>query len=199
MLPKKIQKNQLITADLLNNIIDSIRECQINSGVGYSFSRNAGGTTLSIQKSVARGGEAIELTYPFQYFSGGSPSSAWFGLRAGTINGVLPTNWTTTFSLPSSFPYTRYINLNCQSDGKQVVAADISLETNPPSPVPCEMNFAPAEFSINTHVVVNHVAYRTIGSSSILAMTQETIRTEKVVASYGTMPYDIWYTWVFAS
>ena len=49
MLPKKVQKNQPITADMINNIIDSIRECQIQSGVGYSFSRNSGGTTLSIK------------------------------------------------------------------------------------------------------------------------------------------------------
>lgn len=200
-IPRKVKAGDSITADYINSIVDSIKECQINAFVGGSFKRGTDGTTLTIspKKSQPVG---VEITYPFEFYSGGTVSEPWFGLRAGTINGTFPVNWSATFSLPQATTagYTKYINLNCDTDGKQVTQVTIALEDSPPTPPPYAPSLAPVTFSINAYAVINGTAYRTIGPSSIVAMTFETIREEKATTlSFGEVPFTIYYTWVFAS
>jgi hypothetical protein len=197
----RVQKGQLITADMVNNIIDNIRECQLQSVVGGLFRRGPGGTTITVQGG-AGSGNALVLSYPFEYYSGGTVSAPWFGLRAGTVNGILPTNWTTTFSLPvvTTAGYTKYVDLLCASDGKVINEVTIQLNSTPPAPIVAMQESAPVSFKLNTHVVVNGLAYRTIGSSSILAVVQESIRVDKVSdIPYGVKPWYQFYTWAFAS
>jgi hypothetical protein len=195
----KVQKGQLITADMLNNIIDSVRECQLQSVVGGYFRRGTGGTTVTVLPPRGGGGEG--LNYPFEYYSGGTVSAPWFGLRAGTVNGVLPTNWTTTFALPvaTTAGYTRYVDLRCQGDGYSINQVTIELNTNPPAPMSATPESAPSQFVINTHAVINGVPYRTIGASSILAVVQESIRVDRTQVEYGVKPWNQYYIWAFAS
>jgi hypothetical protein len=110
----KVQKGQQITADMINNIIDNIRECQLQSVVGGLFRRGAGGTTITVNPSSGGG---LVLTYPFEYYSGGTATAPWFGLRAGTVNGILPTNW---------FEY-RESSLSLESFGKTSGSSPESL------------------------------------------------------------------------
>jgi hypothetical protein len=195
----KVQRGQPLTADMINNIIDSIRECQLQSVVGGVFRRGVGGTTITVEPSTAVGG--LSLTYPFEYYSGGTASAPWFGLRAGTVNGVLPTNWTTTFALPvaTTAGYTRYVDLRCQGDGYSINQVTIELNTNAPAPMSATRESAPSQFVINTHAVINGVPYRTIGASSILAVVQESIRVDRTQVEYGVKPWDQYYIWAFAS
>jgi hypothetical protein len=194
----KVQKGQQITADMINNLIDNIRECQLQSVVGGLFRRGPGGTTITVEPSA---GSNLSLTYPFEYYSGGPVTAPWFGLRAGTVNGILPTNWTTTFALPVSTTagYTRYIDLKCDTDGYAVNEVTIQLNTTPASPMTATSESAPPTFKINTHVVINGEAYRTIGASSILAVVQESIRVDRTYVEYGVKPWDQYYIWAFAS
>jgi hypothetical protein len=194
----KVQKGQTITADLINNIIEGIRECQLQSVVGGYFRRGPGGTTITVRPAAAGG---AVISYPFEYYSGGTATAPWFGLRAGTVNGILPTNWTTTFSLPVSTTagYTKYIDLKCETDGFAVNEITIELNSDPPIPMVATNESAPPTFKINTHVVINGEAYRTIGSSSILAVVQESIRVDRTNIEYGVKPWDQYYIWAFAS
>lgn len=194
----KVQRGQPITADLINNIIDGIQECRLQSVVGGYFRRGQGGTTVTVLPSRG-GGEG--LNYPFEYYSGGTATAPWFGLRAGTVNGILPTNWTTTFALPvaTTAGYTRYVDLNCSGDGSSINQVEIQLNTTPPAAMTATYETAPSEFKINTHTVVNGVPYRTIGASSILAVVQESIRVDRQQVEYGVKPWDQYYIWAFAS
>jgi len=194
----KVQRGQPLTADMINNIIDNIRECQLQSVVGGVFRRGVGGTTITVEPSTAGG---LSLTYPFEYYSGGTATAPWFGLRAGTVNGVLPTNWTTTFALPvvTTAGYTRYVDLQCSGDGASVNSVEIQLNSTPPPPMTATYESAPSSFKINTHTVVNGIAYRTIGASSILAVVQESIRVDRANVEYGVKPWDQYYIWAFAS
>lgn len=194
----KVQKGQQITADMINNIIDNIRECQLQSVVGGLFRRGAGGTTITVNPSS---NEGLVLTYPFEYYSGGTATAPWFGLRAGTVNGILPTNWTTTFALPvvTTAGYTRYVDLSCETNGSAVNEVTIELNTSPPAPMNATNESAPPAFKINTHTIVNGKAYRTIGASSILAVVQESIRVDRESVEYGVKPWDQYYIWAFAS
>jgi len=185
----KVQKGQLITADMMNNIIDSIRECQLQSIVGGAFRRGVGGTTLTVTKSSQK-----TITYPFEYYTSGTG----FGLRAGTINGILPTNIASTFGLTLNTEL--FVNLECESDGKTVQSAEIVAEASPPSPVTATPEIAPANFKLNIYYISPAwVPFRTIGTSSIAATTQEVIREPITGVAFGEMPYRPWYTWIFAS
>ena len=182
----------------INNIIDSVRECQLQSVVGGFFRRGPGGTTITLRPSAGAG---AVISYPFEYYSGGPATAPWFGLRAGTVNGILPTNWTTTFSLPVSTTagYTKYVDLSCETDGSAINEITIELNNNAPEPMVATMESAPPTFKINTHVVINGEAYRTIGASSILAVVQESIRVDRATVEYGVKPWDQYYIWAFAS
>ena len=39
-----------VTADKLNQLVDAIRQCELNSGVGYDVNKNSGGATLTIRQ-----------------------------------------------------------------------------------------------------------------------------------------------------
>lgn len=41
-----------VTADKLNQLVDAIRQCELNSGVGYDVARGPGGTTLTVKPGV---------------------------------------------------------------------------------------------------------------------------------------------------
>jgi hypothetical protein len=199
-LISKVSRGQPITSEKMNSIIDALNEARLTSVVGGQFSRGLGGTTITVQRSQGGVGGAI-ITYPFEYYSGGTITAPWFGLRAGTVNGILPTNWTTTFALPvaTTAGYTRYIDLRCDTDGSAINEVTIELNTSPSTPMVATMETAPPTFKINTHTVLNGAAYRTIGASSILAVVQESIRVDRTTVEYGVKPWDQYYIWAFAS
>ena len=182
-------------------IIDALNEVRITSVVGGQFSRGLGGTTITVPRPQGGGGGSFAFTYPFEYYSGGTTTAPWFGLRAGTVNGILPTNWTTTFALPvaTTAGYTKYIDLKCDTNGSAINEVTIELNATPPNPMLATNESAPPEFKINTHVVINGDAYRTIGASSILAVVQESIRVDREAVEYGVKPWDQYYIWAFAS
>jgi len=194
----KVQRGQPITAELFNNMIDAIRECQLQSVVGGTFKRTISGTTIAIQQQQQNGSSSISLTYPYQIYFGGSGTAGYFGIRAGTINGIIQDNTSETFSI--SLGAVAYVNLECTSDGFQIQSATIKKESSPPSPVDTTPEVAPASFKLNLYYIdIDLKAYRTIGTSPIMAISQEMIKESITGVQFGELPYRSWYSWVFAS
>lgn len=188
----KVQRGQPITADLINNIIDGIQECRLQSVVGGYFRRGQGGTTVTVLPSRG-GGEG--LNYPFEYYSGGTAAAPWFGIRAGTINGIIQDNTSTTFSLQEC-----YVNLECTTDGKQVQTAEVVIDEAPPEPVSTTPEVAPPSFKVSLYYIDDDLkAFRTIGASPIMAIPQEMIKESITGVGFGELPFRSWYSWVFAS
>jgi len=191
---RKYQVGEKITADMINGIVDSIRESQINSVVGGTFKRGSGGTTISIN-SPQKATSSINITYPYQIYLGGTVSAPWFGIRAGTINGIIQNNTATTFSLQMG-----YVNLECTTDGKQIQEAEVKIEASPPEPVETTPEVAPISFKVSLYYIDNELTpYRTIGTSPIMAIPQEMIKETIAGVQFGQLPYRSWYSWVFAS
>lgn len=188
-----------LTAERLNKMVAAIRSLEIQPGTNVRVSRTPGGTTLKASIPKQRGGGGANLSYPFGFYFGGTPSAPWFGLYPGTINGLIPGNITTTFGLPSTTTYTKYCVFDCDTDGYQVTNVDIAVEDSPPPPPTPTKGVASATFKILNHVIINGNAYRTMGPSCLIAVPQEILRTDKPTVSYGETPFDAWYAWVFAS
>ena len=173
----------------MNTIIDALNEVRVTAVVGGQFSRGLGGTTITVPKS--QGGAGIAITYPFQYYRSGEG----FGLRAGTINGIIQNNTATTFSLESC-----YVNLECTTDGKQIQTAEVLQDSSPPDPVATTPEVAPSTFKVSLYYIDENLkAFRTIGTSPIMAIPQEMIKESITGVEFGELPYRSWYSWVFAS
>lgn len=191
-LISKVAKGQVITAEKMNTIIDALNEARITSVVGGQFSRGLGGTTITIPQS--RGGGVATITYPFQFYSDG----AGFGLTIGTINGIIPNNYSTTFGLTANTEY--FVNLACTTDGTNVQSAEIAVSNSPPAPNEATEYLAPTSFTLNVlYINASGKPFRTIGTSPIAAIPQEVIREAITGVGYGELPYKSWYTWIFAS
>jgi hypothetical protein len=77
-----------VTADKLNQIVDAIRQCEINSGVGYDVTRGPGGATLTIRQD--RG--IMPLTSGAPYVVG--PVNTGIDASGGLISaGTTALNW----------------------------------------------------------------------------------------------------------
>lgn len=197
MLIKKVQKNQPITADMINNIIDSIRECQIQSGVGYGFSRNAGGTTLTI-KNQAITQQAQTNTWdicPFTPTISSSTSGTIITFSAGTINGILPTNMFSGFEVTSNT--INYFYLACSSNGKVITSASIQKSTSPPAYYISTPDTAPSGFNKTIAVVTAEgIPVRTIQCADLVARVVASIQEDNVTYVAGDRNFIQYYNWV---
>lgn len=78
-----------VTADKLNQMVDAIRQCEINSGVGYDVTRGPGGATLTIRQD--RG--VMPITSGAPYVVG--PVNTGIDASGGLISaGTTAYNWT---------------------------------------------------------------------------------------------------------
>lgn len=200
MLPQKVQKGQPITADLLNNIIDSIRECQLQSGTGYSFSRSAGGTTLSIRPSK-QGAMEVQQQCPFTV-SLGSPSGGQLKVKvsAGTVNGIYATNYADLLTFDSSpisvsVTGTHNIALAIATDGRYITAFEIVKVNSITAMIPTTP-LAPTSFNWPIAHINDAVVYGIVGCSSLNAVLKESCRIAKTPSTPDDNAYDIFYYWI---
>lgn len=193
-LISKVTKGQTITAEKMNTIIDALNELRLTAVVGGQFSRGLGGTTITVPQS--RGTTIAEDDFPFKI---SFPSATGCAFQAGTINGLLPSNYNATLTLPPITPtYVRYIVVKGASSGANITTAEIAVESASPS-VGTRIDASPTTYSCLIYVIATGVAYRTIGKSSILAIPQEIMRKPKVPATGVELPYESTYQWLFAS
>ena len=203
MLPSRVQKNQPITADLLNNIIDSIRECQIQSGVGYSFNRGSGGTTLTIKPSQQGTSSAISEVCPFDVGTSVSGAQLLIKVDVGSLNGIYPTNYADCLSFDST-PLTTSptgstnVVVDVTTDGQQVTAFELAV-SNQLSAVTPTTPLAPTNFKWPIAHILNGVVYKTIGCGSLQASIKENVRIAKTPNTPADNAYDIYYYWELSS
>jgi len=195
MLPQRVQKNQPITADLLNNIIDSIRECQIQSGVGYSFSRNSGGTTLSIGSKKAQVTATSEVVCPFDVTTAITASGQDVSLALGTVNGLMPVN--NFEKINTSTQGKKYVVINCETNGKNVTSASWSIENTIPVPSFATIDVAPTTFGILVAGISGSEVYKSIPCSNIIARVSPSVQEDRDSYTAGQRNYNQYYHWVF--
>jgi len=195
MIPKRVQKNQPITADLLNNIIESIRECQIQSGTGYSFSRTAGGTVLSISQAQKQKAVTTGQACPFDVSVSVTASGQDVGLALGTINGLMPSN--NFDKINTSTSGKKYVVINCESNGKNVVSASWAIQNDIPVPPLATIDVAPTTFGVLVAAISGSDVYKTIPCSNITARVGPSIQEDRNTYVAGQRNYNQYYQWLF--
>jgi hypothetical protein len=200
-LLSKVQRGQPITAELFNNMIDAIRECQLNSVVGSggtvaTFKRGPGGTTISINSQNQQGAsQSQEYLCPFTPTIITTTGGRALMLSAGTINGIIPIN------MFSSFPITdnanNYYYLRCASDGKLLTSAEIRQSTTIPSYYAARPDAAPEVFNkVIAVVVAGGAAFRATPCADLTAKITASVQEDNVTYVAGTRNFVQYYSWV---
>jgi hypothetical protein len=200
----KVQKGQPITADLFNNMIDAIRECQLNSVVGSggtvaTFKRGPGGTTISINSQNQQGTQQENIC-PFTPIA--SPSTTVTGeyevrFQAGTINGVLPTNMLEPITGVTTAANT-YFYLKCTTDGKVIISSILESDTSLRTPDQPTADTAPTEFNIMVgYMTTAGITERTISCGHLQARIAPSLQEDADDYVAGERNYTQFYNWVF--
>jgi hypothetical protein len=199
-LLSKVQRGQPITAELFNNMIDAIRECQLNSVVGSggtvaTFKRGPGGTTISINSQNQQRTQQQEYICPFTPTIISTTSGIKLTLSAGTINGIIPVNMFSTFPVVTG--QTNYYYLYCNSDGKLLSLAQIEHSTSLPSYYAAVPDAAPANFNKIIAVVTSEgIAVRATACADLTAKVVASVQQDNVTYVAGSRNFIQYYGWV---
>jgi hypothetical protein len=190
----KVQRGQSISADLINNIIDSVRECQLQSVVGGFFRRGPGGTTITLQPS--RGGSSAQLC-PFTPITTATTSGYDITFQAGTINGVLPENMLEPITGVTTAS-NNYFYLKCTTDGKVIISSILEKDTSLRTPVQPTADTAPTEFNIMVgYMTTAGITERTISCGHLQARIAPSLQEDANEYVAGERNYTQFYNWVF--
>ena len=195
----KVQRGESISSDLINNIIDSVRECQLQSVVGGFFRRGPGGTTITIQPQRQQGAERC----PFDVSTSLSASQLLIKVDVGTINGIYATNFADCLSFESTQISTTptgstNVVVDVTTDGKQVTAFTLATAATMSAMSPTTP-LAPTTFKWPVAHIKDGKVYKTIGCGSLQAVVKENVRVVKTPATPDDNAYDIYYYWIMES
>jgi len=197
----KVQRGQPITAELFNNMIDAIRECQLNSVVGSggtvaTFKRGPGGTTISINSTQGGGGGgAIAQTCPFDITATVVTGGYEVSFLAGTVNGILPTNMFSPLTGVTTASIN-YFYLKCESDGKLITSAVIEKDTSVRTPQASNIDSAPPELNILIgYMTTAGEVFKTLPCQNITARIYPTIQEDNVTYVGGERNFKQYYNW----
>lgn len=197
-LLSKVQVGQKITAQLFNNIIDAIRECQINSVVGSggtvaTFKRGPGGTTVSINSK--RTGISSASVCPFDITATVATGGYNVSFSAGTINGILPSNIFSPLTGVTTAS-VNYFYIKCTSDGKLLSSAIIEKDTTIRTPQASSIDTAPTTLNVLIgYMTTAGVAVKTIPCSNISTKVVPTIQEDNSAFVVGERNFKQYYNW----
>jgi len=196
----KVQKGQPITAELFNNMIDAIRECQVTSVVGSggtisTFKRGPGGTTISITSQKNQGGGAQATICPFDATITPVTSGFDISFSAGKVNEILPTNMFSPFESVSTGSLN-YFYVKCESDGKLITSAVIEKDTEIRTPQASNADTAPDELNILIgYLATSGMFVKTIPCENITARIYPTVQEDNVTYVAGARNFKQYYSW----
>ena len=180
---------------MINNIIDSIRECQLQSVVGGSFQRGTGGTTLTIKSPRQSGGASSPC--PFDVYLTAVSGGYDVTFQVGTINGLLPTNMFTKITGVTTGA-RNYFYIKATSDGKTITSAVIEKDTTirtPPTPL---KDVAPAEVNILiATMATSGLVESTIACGNLNARIVPSVQEDNASYVTGERNLSQYYNWIF--
>ncbi len=157
----------------------------------FQFDRSV--DTLEGPQASGGGSPTPAGPFPFDVEFTGSGTPLTASARPGTLNGLIPTNYLTTYSV--TVPGVYYLVLSATAATGEIASCALSMPGSPPVGIPTIMGEPPLAFDYLLGVVIDGVWYRTIGNGSLTAIGQEVFRVSQISPAPGTLPYDIYYTW----
>lgn len=195
--------NDAITIDRLNGIMDAVTALAqadaITAGPGLKAINHGGKTVLDLARRPRGGGgtSVVASVAPFDAKSI-NPTSNTVSFHPGTINGMLPTNWATTFSFSPG--QANYVYLACEANSGAVASAMLQVGVNPPLPIGVQQGYPQLNFNVVLGILSSTGSWlRAIGPSALTAKPIEVLRTEKPTYAPGEFPFNLFYSWEVSS
>lgn len=193
-LISKVAKGQTITAEKMNSIIDALNEARLTSVVGGQFSRGLGGTTITVTPPT-RQQNAEATTCPFDVTGAISGTDLILSVRAGLVNGVLPSNIFDKLTTTTSGQ--KFVVINCDTDGKNVVSASLEVTETMPVPPESTEGVAPDAFGVIIAAITGGIIYKAIPCGNILARVTPSVQVDSETYVAGARNYFQYYNWLF--
>jgi len=194
---RKYQVGEPITADMINGIVDAIREAQVSSVVGGTFKRSSGGTTISVNTPQKTTSSSPQAVCPFDPTATKTDAGYEVSFSAGTINGILPTNIFSPLIGITTAGKT-YFYIKCVSDGKLLTSAVIEKDTSVRTPQASNADTAPTELNVLIgYMTTAGVAVKTIPCANIVAKVLPTVQEDQVTYVAGQRNFKQYYNWGF--
>ena len=195
---RKYLVGERITADMINGIVDSIRESQVNSVVGGTFKRSAGGTTISISAPPKTTSAVAPATLcPFTPKATAVSSGYEVTFQAGTINGVFPSNMLGTLTGVTTSS-NNYFYLKCTTDGKVITSCVLEKDTSLRTPDQPTADTAPTVFNIMVgYMTTAGITDIVISCGHLQARIAPSLQEDANTYVAGQRNYTQFYNWVF--
>lgn len=163
-----------------------------NQQSNQTIQRSAGDPISDLTLDGGSGTAAV-TSHPFKITSTPNENGYTITVAAGTINGVLPTNWNISESI--SQDQLKYCVLNVSASSNRITNCSLSLDSSPPTSEMQPVKWGlPSTFQVLIGLIYNSQTYNTI-ITSISYQAIKRITTEKQTIEVGEIPYDNWYVW----
>jgi hypothetical protein len=141
------------------------------------------------------GGGGTTGHHPFDIFITSTGSTRTVTIWPGTVNQLLVSNYLTGVTVSPTGTY--YLVIDCTASDGQITSATLAIDSVPPPGIAPTAGSPPVSFKILVGVIVDAVAFKSLGDSNLYAPSAEAFRLEKVSPVAGLPAYDIYYTWGF--
>ena len=175
----------------LSAMVEQGRKQQIVSGPGVQVIGSVGGARLRVRP---RGGGAGAGFAPWVLnVAPDAPSNVTVRITPGTVNGVIPTSWNTTYT--RSATGTEYLSLSCTTSGGLVTAIDYDWNASPRPAPNVNAGTPPTSFFVPLAILADGIAYPVCQYRNFTATVTEVYRAAKVAPTAGEFPLEMYYTW----
>jgi hypothetical protein len=189
-----------LSADRLNTILAEIRKNRPRGERGITVRQTGDGAMIGLAATPKGGGSTPATRQPWDLIASADPDNEnqyLVTVHPGTINGVLPSNHFDGASL-REFAYSanqlNYVIVTATTNGKEITAASLSLETAAPPAQTATLFALPTEVKITIGLVYNTNAFQ-IENSSIFLTGTVAVSTERSGAAPGELPFNAYYVW----
>jgi hypothetical protein len=124
-----------------------------------------------------------------------TPNSSLVSFRLGTINGVVPSNWSVKHPLTTLQPDEfKYVILTVTTESGAVTGATISLDTDPVTEEVIAKSIPPTQFKVVLGVLWQGGFAMTV-DYNLQALATVSFTENRIPVGAGESPTDNWYVW----
>lgn len=190
MLPSTVTHGQPISANLINEILATIRSLKLSSGPGIICQTTSGGTTVRLAEDIKKVTGITAIEHPFKVANVSTESAAKHHVTEGSVNDVTIGGSDVTVTIPSAGTYVLYLICALSTAGV-ITGVTMSLAASQPADTDTAAHISIAQIiaaSNGSVVVITEINQLVTHSLRFYACNR--VVTDGTVTDRGT--YNFW-------
>jgi hypothetical protein len=187
-----------LSSTTLNDIRRELESLRITRVVNGTFRKLPGGTEIVVAPQRGGGGGTPTTRQPWDLIAFPDPDSEAenppykIRVQPGTLNGILPSNWDTTFDAANTGLH--YAKAVIATDGEFVTGLSIEIDTIAPDVQEPQLFAVDSEVELIFGLFYEGQTFRTIGNGSIVLAPVPYLVTDKASPQPGELAFQITYS-----